>query len=188
MGKKVKVQYTKDIVVEVDPVVWDLCDKVNRLLLNQESSGGYDAVDRSLDWYAEVYKGGVGMKEAEAILKKNSLFWLLTVEQGYKYVMELLDKHGPAKRPKKDKAKQTGYDPEFVYAMCAFYVEARLKDKSKPWTKYRKTLMEKYDDKERVTKRLHDRAQSHASVMRTLLEVLEGEGKLPKAAYPKVRK
>lgn len=186
MAKKVKVKYSKTTTFEVDPELWDICEKVYTLILEQDAVEGISAKDKCVKWYAEVYKGGVGIKEAEAIYKKSSLFYLGTIEPGYEYIMEELDKKGAGKRPKKkDGAKrQADYSPDFIYKMCEHYVLTCIKKKPKgAWAIYEKALKKKYPDKARVRARLVERGHNVAYAFRVLLKVLEDERKLPKAAF-----
>lgn len=187
MTKKIKVQYNKDIIYHVEPFVWELCERVYELLLLQEALPGTDPIEKSIKWFAEEYKGGVGLKQAKEIVRKNSLFYFIVIEAGYQYVLEQIKKHGAGKRPKKKgKGNQADYNAEFVYNMTEYYVRQRIKVLPKGmWAEYYKSLKEKYPDKEKRDKRLGDRAQGKAYVMRALLKALEEKGELPKTVFAK---
>lgn len=185
-SKKIKVQYNKDTTYHVDSFVWDLCYRVYEITLEKETLSSKKPLEQSLDWYATKYKGGVGIEEAKNIVRKNSLINFPVVEIGYAYVLEQIKKYGIGKRrsQKKGKGRQAEYNPTFIYEMAKHYVLTRIKqDPKKGWSLYLENLKERYPDKEKREKRLGDKAQVNAYIMRALLRALEEKTELPKIAY-----
>lgn len=185
MAKKIKVQWAGGLVYEVEPVVWDICENVQRILLEQEAIPGRDPITKSIEWYAKEYKGGVGIEEAKKIVRKNSLFYFPIVKNGYAFVLKEVEAKGAGKRTKKDKGKQGTFNADFVYRMAEYHVKVSIKTNPEgSWAKYLERLKEKYPSKDRVTKRLGDRAQLNANIMKASLKAMEELGlELPKPAY-----
>lgn len=186
MSKLIRVRYNSTTTLRVTQEVWDVCEKVYTIFLEQDACTEISATDKTKKWYAEVYKGGVGTEEADAIFKKSSLIYLDPVRSGYEFVMIELEKKGAGKRPKKkpDDKRQAEYNQDFVSRMCENYVLSVIKRNPDGWwDNYNKKLKEKYPDAKKAHSRLVERAHNNAFIFRVLLRVLEDEGKLPKTAY-----
>lgn len=191
MSKKVKVKYNANTTITVTEEVWDLCEKTSYALLESTAAQGTSAVEKTMRWYADVYKGGVGEAEARKIMRKSSLFYLSIIQPAFDFIKAEVEKKGVGKRPKKegnDKG-QAVYNSDFVDSLCLAFVHAQMKKHPEGfWSQYQAMLKKKYGDKDRVLKRLTEKAQNNGYIIRAALKVLEDEKKLPKAAFPKVVK
>lgn len=172
-------QYTKELTITVDSNVADICEMVYRLMHTTEG------LERSIEWYAKEYNGGVGRKKAEAIIRKNGLFYLSRVRSARKFIKNELERVGPPK----GKFDKGSYDPDFVYRLCEFHVRRLAKDEPEGgWASFIANLKKKYDDKDRINKRIGDRAQVMAAEMRIVLLAIERIEGLPASAYSKGKK
>lgn len=191
MSKKIKVKYNANTTIAVTEEAWDLCEKTSYALLESTAAQGTSAVEKTMRWYADVYKGGVGETEAKKIMRKSSLFYLGILQPTFDYIKAEVEKKGVGKRPKKQQGEKgpAVYDSDFVDALCLAFARDQMKKYPKGfWAEYEAMLKKKYGDKDRVLKRLTEKAQNNGYIIRAALRVLEDENKLPKAAFPKMSK
>ena len=98
-----------------------------------------------------------------------------------------------AKKKPKKKGRKLQYDPEYVADISTEVYKDQLNQEN-PVGKYaedKRTAVERMLDKDREKnpndngQRLRERAQIHASVVRSTLKALEARGELPEAARVK---
>lgn len=143
-------------------------------------------IQQQRDWYANEYKGGVGKKRAEEIVRENAQIYAHVVKSAMKRIGADLKKNGPAK-PKKGGEKKKGaeFNPAYVYSLCVGNWDDYAKNSPESSIgKAMEMYIEKYGDKERARKRFEDRSQGSAYIVRNLLRELDKMGLLPEAALP----